>query len=210
MERAAARRTATSGRTTCATGASATRWTGPGRSASCRRASTGARRATPPSRCASSIADLQLIACGSSGTFMPTYLDLGSRGAGGVLRPGGRHLAPRLLRQHAGAGRATARRAILAMNLDMDRQIREIAAVCDYVQGLQKSSKRLWLSFDEWNVWYRARERQGDRRPAHGRAASARGGLQPGGRAARRRLRQHAAPQFGSRAGRRAWRSSST
>jgi alpha-N-arabinofuranosidase len=39
----------------------------------------------------------------------------------------------------------------------MDRQIREIAAVCDYVQGLRRSSKRLWLSFDEWNVWYRAR-----------------------------------------------------
>ena len=47
----------------------------------------------------------------------------------------------------------------LAMNLDMDRHIHEIAAVCDYVQGLQKSSKRLWLSFDEWNVWYRARDR---------------------------------------------------
>jgi len=29
--------------------------------------------------------------------------------------------------------------------------------VCDYVQGLRKSPKRLWLSFDEWNVWYRAR-----------------------------------------------------
>jgi alpha-N-arabinofuranosidase len=43
------------------------------------------------------------------------------------------------------------------MNLDMDRQIHEVAAVCDYVQGLRKASKRLWLSFDEWNVWYRAR-----------------------------------------------------
>jgi alpha-N-arabinofuranosidase len=43
------------------------------------------------------------------------------------------------------------------MNLDMDRQIREVATVCDYVQGLRRSSKRLWLSFDEWNVWYRAR-----------------------------------------------------
>ena len=48
----------------------------------------------------------------------------------------------------------------LAMNLDMERQIHEIAAVCDYVQGLKKSPKRLWLSFDEWNVWYRARERR--------------------------------------------------
>jgi alpha-N-arabinofuranosidase len=39
----------------------------------------------------------------------------------------------------------------------MDRQIHEVASVCDYVQALRKSSKRLWLSFDEWNVWYRAR-----------------------------------------------------
>ena len=54
------------------------------------------------------------------------------------------------------SGNSTAR--FLAMNLDMDRHIHEIAAVCDYVQGLQKSSKRLWLSFDEWNVWYRARD----------------------------------------------------
>ena len=46
------------------------------------------------------------------------------------------------------------------MNLDMDRHIHEVAAVCDYVQGLQRSSKRLWLSFDEWNVWYRARDGQ--------------------------------------------------
>jgi alpha-N-arabinofuranosidase len=46
------------------------------------------------------------------------------------------------------------------MNLDMDRHIREVSAVCDYVQGLQRSNKRLWLSFDEWNVWYRARDAQ--------------------------------------------------
>jgi alpha-N-arabinofuranosidase len=45
----------------------------------------------------------------------------------------------------------------LAMNLDMEKQIHEVGAVCDYVQGVMKSPKRLWLSFDEWNVWYRAR-----------------------------------------------------
>ena len=53
------------------------------------------------------------------------------------------------------SGNSSAR--FLAMNLDMERQIHEISAVCDYVQGFQKSPKRLWLSFDEWNVWYRAR-----------------------------------------------------
>jgi alpha-N-arabinofuranosidase len=39
----------------------------------------------------------------------------------------------------------------------MDRQIAETVAVCDYVQGRKRSPKKLWLSFDEWNVWYRAR-----------------------------------------------------
>jgi alpha-N-arabinofuranosidase len=43
----------------------------------------------------------------------------------------------------------------LAMNLSMERQIAETAAVCDYVQGRKRSPKKLWLSFDEWNVWYR-------------------------------------------------------
>jgi alpha-N-arabinofuranosidase len=43
------------------------------------------------------------------------------------------------------------------MNLTMDRQIMESLAVCDLVQGHKRSKKRLWLSFDEWNVWYRER-----------------------------------------------------
>jgi alpha-N-arabinofuranosidase len=43
------------------------------------------------------------------------------------------------------------------MNLSMERQIAETAAVCDMVRGHKRSPKKLWLSFDEWNVWYRAR-----------------------------------------------------
>jgi alpha-N-arabinofuranosidase len=45
----------------------------------------------------------------------------------------------------------------VAMNLAMDRQIGEGVAVCDLVRGRMRSTKKLWLSFDEWNVWYRAR-----------------------------------------------------
>jgi alpha-L-arabinofuranosidase len=45
----------------------------------------------------------------------------------------------------------------LAMNLTMDRQIAETLAVCDLVRGHKRSPKKLWLSFDEWNVWYHAR-----------------------------------------------------
>src|SRR5262245_11348890 len=100
--------------------------------------------------------DLRLIACGSSGTFMPTYLTWDLE----VLEEcydqvDGISLHAYYGNTRAWSGNSAAR--YLAMNLDMDRHIHEIAAVCDYVQGLQRSSKRLWLSFDEWNVWYRAR-----------------------------------------------------
>jgi alpha-N-arabinofuranosidase len=41
------------------------------------------------------------------------------------------------------------------MNLSMEQQIKETIAVCDLTRGHQRSPKKLWLSFDEWNVWYR-------------------------------------------------------
>lgn len=102
---------------------------------------------------------LQLIACGSSGTFMPTYLTWDRE----VLEECYDMVDGISLHAYFGntkewSGESTAR--FLAFNLDMDRHIHEVGAVCDYVQGLQKSSKRLWLSFDEWNVWYRARDAQ--------------------------------------------------
>ena len=99
---------------------------------------------------------LRLIACGSSGTNMPTYLVWDRE----VLEECYDQVDGISLHAYYGNTPAltagnTAR--YLAMNLDMDRQIHEIAAVCDYVRALRRSSKRLWLSFDEWNVWYRAR-----------------------------------------------------
>jgi alpha-L-arabinofuranosidase len=99
---------------------------------------------------------LQLIACGSSGTGMATYLTWDRE----VLEECFDQVDGISLHAYYGNTQPlTANRAqrFLAMNLDMDRQIHEIAAVCDYVQALRRSNKRLWLSFDEWNVWYRAR-----------------------------------------------------
>jgi alpha-L-arabinofuranosidase len=39
----------------------------------------------------------------------------------------------------------------------MDRFIKETIAVCDAVAAKRKSMKRIMLSMDEWNVWYKAR-----------------------------------------------------
>jgi alpha-N-arabinofuranosidase len=99
---------------------------------------------------------LELIACGSSSPSMPTYLEWDRE----VLEECYDQVDGISLHNYFGnteslTGNDSSR--YLAMNLDMERQMQEIGAVCDYVQGLRKSPKRLWLSFDEWNVWYRAR-----------------------------------------------------
>jgi alpha-N-arabinofuranosidase len=112
--------------------------------------------------------DVQLIACGSSSAGMPTYLEWDRE----VLEECYDMVDGLSLHAYYGntpessGGKAE---RFLAMNLDMERHIREIAAVCDYVQGLKRSPKQLWLSFDEWNVWYRANS--GDATNGHGKFA---------------------------------------
>jgi alpha-L-arabinofuranosidase len=101
--------------------------------------------------------DAKLIACGSSNTALPTYLVWDRE----VLEECYDQVDGISLHNYYGntpelSGESPAR--FLAMNLDMERQIQEIAAVCDYVQAVRRSPKRLWLSFDEWNIWYRARD----------------------------------------------------
>jgi alpha-N-arabinofuranosidase len=46
----------------------------------------------------------------------------------------------------------------LAESLAMDHQIETIIAACDLVKAKQRHSKTMLLAFDEWNVWYHARE----------------------------------------------------
>ena len=97
---------------------------------------------------------LKLIACGSSGPFMPTYLEWDRE----VLEQCYDYVDGLSLHRYFGnnerdTGGDTSK--YLAMNLSMERQIAETLAVCDLVRGHKRSPKKLWLSFDEWNVWYR-------------------------------------------------------
>jgi|HubBroStandDraft_1064217.scaffolds.fasta_scaffold01498_3 alpha-N-arabinofuranosidase len=97
---------------------------------------------------------LKLIACGSSGPFMPTYLEWDRE----VLEQCYQYVDGLSLHRYFGnnerdTGGDTSK--YLALNLSMERQIAETIAVCDLVRGHKRSPKKLWLSFDEWNVWYR-------------------------------------------------------
>jgi len=99
---------------------------------------------------------LQLIACGSSGPFMPTYLEWDRE----VLEQCYDYVDGLSLHRYftnAPADTGGDSSQFLAMNLSMEQQIAETLAVCDLVRGHKRSPKQLWLSFDEWNVWYRAR-----------------------------------------------------
>jgi alpha-L-arabinofuranosidase len=112
--------------------------------------------------------DVQLIACGSSSAGMQTYLEWDRE----VLEECYDMVDGLSLHAYYGNSPDTSggkSERYLAMNLDMERHIREVTAVCDYVQGLKRSPKRLWLSFDEWNVWYRANS--GDHTNGHGKFA---------------------------------------
>ncbi|HEV7218331.1 MAG TPA: alpha-L-arabinofuranosidase C-terminal domain-containing protein, partial [Terriglobales bacterium] len=99
---------------------------------------------------------LKLIACGSSGPFTPTYLEWDRE----VLEQCYDYVdALSLHRYFENTPDTTGGDSskFLAMNLSMEQQIAETLAVCDMVGGRRHSPKKLWLSFDEWNVWYRAR-----------------------------------------------------
>ena len=45
----------------------------------------------------------------------------------------------------------------------MDIFIDEVVAIADAVAARRRSTKRIMLSFDEWNVWYRTRRTRDDR-----------------------------------------------
>ncbi len=98
---------------------------------------------------------LKLIACGSSTVFMPTYLEWDRE----VLEHCYQYVDGVSLHRYYGNSDETGGDSTkyMALNLSMDHQIAQIEAVCDYVQGRLRSPKKLWLSFDEWNVWYRKR-----------------------------------------------------
>jgi alpha-N-arabinofuranosidase len=108
---------------------------------------------------------VQLIACGSSSPLMSTYLvwdremleECYDQVDGISL-----HCYYRNDAQETGAAGDTVK--FLTFNLEMESQIAEIIGICDYVRARKRSRKRLWLSFDEWNVWYRARGGDGQRK----------------------------------------------
>ena len=88
---------------------------------------------------------LKLVACGSSGPSMPTYLEWDRE----VLEQCYEYVDALSLHRYFGNTEKTGGDSAkyLAMNLTMDRQIEETAAVCDLVRGPQTFSEKTLALF---------------------------------------------------------------
>lgn len=95
---------------------------------------------------------VELAACGSSGRTMPTF----GTWEDVVLEHCFDHVEfislHTYLNNYAGDYPA-----FFASPDLMDSFIEEVVAIADAVAARRRSSKRIMLSFDEWNVWYRTR-----------------------------------------------------
>src|SRR3954447_11037811 len=102
--------------------------------------------------------DLELVVCGSSSAAMPTfgewerivleetYEDVDYISCHAYYEP---------LDGDYGS--------FLASAVDMDRFVDSVVATADHVKALRRSTKTMYVSFDEWNVWYQSRYHDVDR-----------------------------------------------
>ena len=98
---------------------------------------------------------IEFVACGSCAIELPTYMEWDRQ----VLEYMGDFADYISLHRYVGNFNNDTP-DYLAITNSIDRQIEEMDAVCRYVQGKSGSKKRAYLCFDEWNVWYRAREQE--------------------------------------------------
>ncbi len=96
---------------------------------------------------------IELVACGSSSLTMPTFADWEAT----VLDHTYEHVDFLSLHQYYG-NQENDTATFLGRSLQMDEFIHSVVAICDYVKAKKRSKKRMYLSFDEWNVWFHSHE----------------------------------------------------
>ncbi|MEW9533271.1 alpha-N-arabinofuranosidase [Microbispora sp. NPDC049125] len=96
--------------------------------------------------------DIELVACGSSGSSMPTF------GAWEATVLEETYDLVDFISCHAYYEEKEGDLgSFLACATDMEHFISSVVATADHVRARNGSSKRIDLSFDEWNVWYLSR-----------------------------------------------------
>ncbi|MBQ3503656.1 MAG: alpha-N-arabinofuranosidase [Oscillospiraceae bacterium] len=92
---------------------------------------------------------IELVLCGSSSAGMPTYAQWEAT----VLEHCYENVDYLSLHSYY-ADHEHDPETFLASNREMDQFISQVVSICDYIKAKKHSSKTMYLSFDEWNVWY--------------------------------------------------------
>jgi alpha-N-arabinofuranosidase len=100
---------------------------------------------------------IKLALCGSSGTGMPTYPEWDRY----VLETAWEHVDYLSLHYYV-ANRENDTASYLASAAQFESQIDTLAATLRYVKAKLRSKHDVFLSWDEWNVWYKAQNTQGN------------------------------------------------
>lgn len=97
--------------------------------------------------------DLELVVCGSAMSTMPTFPEW-DRVVLEHTYDSVDYLSLHMYYENFGNDQD-----FLASFVDMDRFIQSVSATADYVKTLKRSSKTMFFSFDEWNVWYQHKQK---------------------------------------------------
>jgi alpha-N-arabinofuranosidase len=100
---------------------------------------------------------LELVACGSCSITLPTYVEW-DRSVLEYLGDSVEYLS--LHRYARNPNNDTA--DFLAITNSIDRQIEAMDTVCRYAAAKRRDAKRVYLCFDEWNVWHKNKVRDGE------------------------------------------------
>ena len=105
---------------------------------------------------------IELVSCGSSGKDMPTF----PAWEAVTLEDNYDYVDYLSLHQYYGNDRDDTA-DYLAHADDMAEFIRTVVSVCDYVKAKKRSKKTMYLSFDEWNVWFHSKAEEEDTTQNH-------------------------------------------
>jgi len=97
--------------------------------------------------------DLELIVCGSSHADMPTYPQWEATVLEATYDQVD-HISLHMYFRNPEKNTAN----FLALSEKLDNYIETVAGVIKYVKGKKRSKKDVYISFDEWNVWYHSNE----------------------------------------------------
>ena len=96
---------------------------------------------------------IELVACGSSHQNMPTFGEWEET----VLREAYDHIDYLSMHEYYG-NRDDDTKKYLSCSMDMDDFIKKVGAICDRIKKEKESDKDIFLSFDEWNIWFHSQE----------------------------------------------------